>query len=599
MHLDKENIPSHFKENNTINIREEIEKYVFYWKWFVLGVFLSLVMAFLYLRYATPQYIATTTIMIKDNRKSGVSKELETFKDLGIIGGGSSNNTDNEIEIIKSRKIIGNVIDSLNLDNTYYIEGRIKKAEVYKNSPILIKFISRDTTTTTTTTTTVQKDTLISVSIKSDTTFDLKDSYGKLVSSNGFNKPITSGLGTFKIVKTATFSTNTDFDIFIHLHEKSRLIGIYRKRINITVVNEDSSVLRLSLKASLIEKAEDFLNELIRQYNIDAIRDKSEVSKKTRDFIRARIATIGRNLESIQDNVEKYKTKNKITGLSREGELALETATKNNEKLVRTQTQLSVAKWIKESLDKQTSEFEILPQNLGISDQNISAAITKYNLLISKKDRLSVNAGLKNPQLIQYIREIAILRSNLIKSISNLIYSLNSQFNELNKEADKVYSKVSSIPVLERGFIDIARQQEIVSDLYSYLLKKKEETAISLAVVVNNAKIIDVAYGSKSPVSPKKRIILLVALLLGVLVPFIVIYLMHLLDNKVHNKRDIENNVSIPYLGDIPKSEAKEKIIVGYSFRSSGSEAFRVIKTNLDFMLANKTKKSKFIFVTS
>ena len=177
--------------------------------------------------------------------------------------------------------------------------------------------------------------------------------------------------------------------------------------------------------------------------------------------------------------------------------------------------------------------------------------------------------------------------------------SLNIQLKELEKEGTKVLSKVKSIPSNERGFIDIARKQEITSALYQYLLKKKEETDISLAVTVPNAKIIDVGYSSKIPVSPKRRIIYLVALLLGLLIPFIIIYVLDLLDTKVHNKQDVESELSVPFLGDVPKSDSKEKVVIGSDVRSSTAEAFRLIRTNLDFMLANNRKQSKSIFITS
>ncbi|MGB0880109.1 MAG: polysaccharide biosynthesis tyrosine autokinase, partial [Polaribacter sp.] len=297
------------------------------------------------------------------------------------------------------------------------------------------------------------------------------------------------------------------------------------------------------------------------------------------------------------DDVKNYRTKNKITGISKEAELALENASRNNEKIIGIRTELNLAKWIQENIEQQ-SEDESLPQNLGFTDTNISQSIMTYNELVSKRNRLSISAGDKNPLLVQYQSEIVTLKSNIKKSISNLIYSLEAKLNQLNEEASKVNARVSSIPVIERGFIDIAREQEIISGLYSYLLKKKEETAISLAVTVPNAKTIDVAYGSDIPVSPKRKIIYLGASLLGVLIPFIIIYLINILNTKVHSKKDIQNNLSVPFLGDIPKSETKDKFIIGKEARSSISEAFRLIRTNLDFMLTSK-KTTKFIFTTS
>lgn len=588
MQENKNTIHAHIEENDTLNIREELEKYVFHWKWFLFGGILALMAAYIYLRYTPAEYSASATILIKDNQKSGISQELEAFKDMGIVGGGSSNNTDNEIEIIKSRKIIGQVIDSLNLDISYFIEGRVIKSEIYTNKPIRFKFTSKASNF-------LEKDTVLIVSQKNAKQYAFKNLEDEIIATHNFGDIVNFNAGTFKIDKINDFEQ----DIFIVLNKKARIVDAYKNKVNINTINKNSSVLLLTINDRVQEKAADFLDELVRQYNIDAVNDKNEVSKKTKEFIDERLYAIGKDLSGIQDRIKKFKIDNDITGLSTEGELALELASSNNEKLIQIQTELNIAEGVLKNIKQQANKDETLPQNLGFSEGSIAGSIKAYNELVVYKNRLGVNAGSKNPQMIQYQKEITSLKLNLKNSISNLIASLQTQYNQISKEAVRVNSKLNAIPSLERGFIDIARQQEIISGLYSYLLKKKEETAISLAVTVSNAKIIDVAYSSGIPVSPKKKIVYLAALLLGLLVPFIIIYLMNLLDTKVHNKKDIENSLTVPFLGDIPQSESKEKIIVGSEERSSGSEAFRLIRTNLDFMMAGKTGANKFIFVTS
>ena len=594
MQMNNENIDTNIINNDSLNIREEIEKYLIHWKWFLFFLLLSLTVAYTFLRYATPQYSASTSILIKDNNKSGISAELAAFEDLGIVGGGSSNNTDNEIEILKSRKIIGSVIDTLDLFTTYFVEGRVKKTEVYNDNPIKINFISRNKMEQ-------MKDTSFVVSILSNGKFELKDINGASSSSSSydFNTVIKSRVGLFNIIKSDDFKEN-NINIFVYIRNKPSVISSYLSKIKIASINKNSSVLNLSLNHSVKEKAEDFLNELVRQYNFDAINDKSEISKKTKEFIDDRLVKIGLDLAKIQDDVKNYKNKNNITGLSSEGELALAQASINNEKIVDLETQLNLINWVGESLNKQSGKFETLPQNLGFSDVAISHSIDKYNELVHQKNRLSLSAGNKNPLLLQYTREIVSLKENLKKSISNLGHSLKSQLIQLKKEAYKVTSKVSSIPMLERGFIDIARQQEIISGLYSYLLKKKEETAISLAITVPNAKIIDVAYSTGASVFPKKKMVYLAALLLGLIIPFIIIYIKNLLDTKIHSRKDIEDLTTVPFIGDVPHSETNEKIVIGNDARTSTAEAFRLIRTNLDFMLPNKdTDLGKTIFITS
>ena len=514
MQIYKENINSDIEKANTLNIREELEKYLFHWKWFTLGVIISVLMAFLYLRYSTPQYRASTSIMIKDNKNSGISKEFAAFEDLGIVGG-SANNTDNEIEILKSRKIIGSVVDTLDLTTIYYTQGRIIRAESYNNKAILIDFESKNERFIK-----KFKDTSFTVSVLSSNKFELKDIDNNLISTNNFNDFIVSDIGNFKVVKTEEFDFKEKQDIYISILNRDGLIDYFKKGLNISVADKKSSVLRLSFTYPVKKKAEVFLNELVDQYNHDAIKDKNEVSQKTKNFIDERLFAIGKDLNSIQDRVKKFKTDNKITGLSTEGELALATASKNNENLIKISTELNIAEGVLKNINDSSGKLEILPQNIGLSDVGISQSINNYNSLVTVKNRLSVNAGSKNPQILQYKKEINSLKLNLKKSITNLIFSLQTQYNQVNNEANKINSKVSAIPILERGYIDIEREQEIISGLYSYLLKKKEETAISLAVTVPNAKIIDVAYSSKTPVSPRRKVIFLSSLFLGLLIPF-------------------------------------------------------------------------------
>ncbi|WP_218599650.1 polysaccharide biosynthesis tyrosine autokinase [Polaribacter sp. NJDZ03] len=596
MQTQKEN--TSFKSNEegeTLNIREELEKYLFHWKWFVLGGIISIIVAFVYLRYSTPQYTASTSILIKDNQKSGISAELEAFKDMGIVGGGSANNTDNEIQILKSRKIIGTVVDTLNLTTLYFQEGRVKRTEVYQNNAIRVIYNTDKESIIK-----QSKDTSFTVNIVSENKFELKDAEDNFVSAHNFNETISSGIGDFKVIQTESFNFKEEHKIYVTILKRSKVIDAYKVAVNVSAVDKNSSVLNLSLKHPIKEKAEDFLNELVKQYNYDAIKDKSEVSQKTKTFIDERLFAIGKDLNEIQDRVKNFKTDNNITGLSAEGELALQTASLNNEKLINIKTQLNIAEGVLNNLKKQTNTDETLPQNLGFSEGSISESIKAYNELVVFKNRLSVNAGDKNPQIIQYQKEINSLKNNLRNSISNSISSLKTQYAQISNEANKINSKVSAIPLLERGYINIGREQEIISGLYSYLLKKKEETAISLAVTVANAKIIDVAYSDGIPVSPKRKIIFLAALLLGVLVPFIIIYIKNLLDTKIHTRKDIEELTTIPFLGDVPHSETNEKIVIGNDARTSTAEAFRLLRTNLDFMLPTKENDlGKTIFITS
>ncbi|MFT5791828.1 MAG: tyrosine-protein kinase Etk/Wzc, partial [Saprospiraceae bacterium] len=535
---------------DNFNIKEELGKYLFQWKWFLLCILISLLGAFLFIRYSSLSYSASTTIMIKDNKMSGISQELAAFEDLGIVGE-SANNTDNEIEIIKSRKIIGNVVDALNLTTLYFNQGRVKTTEIYSKAPIRV---FRDDALKDEIKNRI--DTSFAINIVSHSKFDLIDADGNVINTNSFDEvlPYPHNLEIFKVQKTSSFDINNVKTVYISFANRDEIISYYQEILKVTAVDDKSSVLNLSLQYPLKDKAEVFLNELVNQYNIDGIQDQNEVSQKTKVFIDGRLASISKELSTIEDRVKEFKRDNEISGLSAEGELALEAASFNNEKLIQIKTQLNIAEAVLKNIDQQENKDETLPQNLGFSEISIIASIKAYNELVVYKNRLSTTAGAKNPQIVQYQIEINSLKLNLKNSISNLIATLKLQYAQISKEANRINTKISEIPFLERGFIDISRQQEIVAGLYSYLLKKKEETAISLAVTVANAKIIDVAYSSDIAISPRKKIIYLGALFLGLLFPFVVIYLRDLLDTKVHSRKDIEDLTTIPFIGDIPHS---------------------------------------------
>ena len=444
------------ENNDTFNIKEELEKYLIHWKLFLLGFIISLLFAFAYLRYSTLLYSASTSIMIKDNKKSGISAELASFSDLGIIGGSSANNTDNEIEILKSRKIIGNVVDSLDLTISYFTEGRIKKSEIYKQSPIVLKFLEQDLQF-------LEKDTTFVISIldKNKIEFNFMDNEFNFLSK--FNNTIENDLGQFVVSPTNSFKESSyEEKITVVIRGRNKTIDSYRNRISITPVNKNTSVLNLRLQDPVKSKAEDILNQLVNQYNLDAIKDKNIVSEKTKDFIQDRLKSVGGYLANVQDDVKDYKLKFGITGLSTEGELVLQEVSKNNQKIVEIKSQLSLASWIQKKLKKESKANSVLPSNLGFTDLSITTSIISYNDLVLKKNTLLVTAGIKNPQLIEIQNQISTLNKNLLSSLDNLKKSLEIQLSQLNLAASKSSSKVSSIPLIERGMIDIERQKEMV-----------------------------------------------------------------------------------------------------------------------------------------
>tara|TARA_B100001059_G_scaffold7672_1_gene6410 strand:- start:5295 stop:7673 length:2379 start_codon:yes stop_codon:yes gene_type:complete len=582
------NINNEANVESNVDLRGLFEYYFHFWPWFLLGLIISISIAFLNIRYSTFQYEATTSIMIKDNAKSGVSKELEAFKDLGIIGGNSSNNIINEIEIITSRKIVRKVVEKLNLNISYYTSSTIKETEAYTDSPIFLTFTKN------------KKDiynysNIFFIKLKENDTYDLIDFNDELISSYSFGEEVEY-FGVFFKIKKNLFSTNKRKDIRVVINSAGEITSSYQARISISEINKQSSVLKISLTDPVQNKAKDFLNELINQYNLDAINDKNIISEKTKQFIDDRLKKVKEELNILDNNVKQFKENNDFSGIPEEISITFKTLQETNQQINITKTKLSFVEWIEDLLTQESTTGQLLPLSVGFEDSGLSSAIDKYNELLLLREKTGLDAGPENPVINEIDSQIVSFTSSLLKSLTNIKKALEIQLNILNDESEKIFSLVRSIPNTERGFIDIARQQEIIGSLYKYLLKKKEETDISLAITVSNAKIIDFAYGSGVPISPKKNQIYMFALIFGFFVPFSIIYLLEMFDTKINNRIDLEKGLqNISILGEVPFDENLKD--GQNNIRGITAESTRVLRSSISFLL--KKEKANTIVVTS
>lgn len=584
-----------YGNDSKIHIIQEIDKFRIYWVWFVFGLCITIFSAYLYIKYSPAKYSASAIIMIKDNLKSGISEELKAVSDLGIVGNGSTNNPENEIFIIKSRKIVGSMIDSLELNISYFEEGSINTIETYSKNSIKIRFLKKDALFQ-------SLDTAFIISIIDKNKVQLKSTDDEVLGDVNFNEVFNSKkIGPFKIINTHKKDDKEVKDVLVVIKPRKKVISTYVSRIQIESINKNSSLLSLNVIDHNEIKAENILDELIKQYNMDAVIDKNIVSNKTKDFIEERLKSVGLELGLIQDNLKKYKNEFGISGHPMETELTITSISKKEAIIIQLSTKLNLIKWTQQFIGKQTNEDKLFPENLGFPDEINLAGINEINQLILEQNKLKRAAGYKNLNLVALKSRIKVLKHNLNENVNNLKIATEIQLKRSKDELEIEQAKLTKIPSIERGIVDIQRQKIIYSELYSYLLKKKEEIAISLAVTVPNAKIIDAAFGSNNPVYPNKGIVYLIAILIGLFIPFIVVYVIILLDTKFHHRKDVEDILSVPYIGDIPHSDFKKKIIVKKDARTSTAEAFRILRTNLKFLMPESSQgsKGKVIFLTS
>ena len=579
-----------------VNIQELLFRYLIHWPWFVASVIFCLVCAFAYLKVATPIYNVSATVLIKDDKKGGgttMNSELEKMGLAGMMT--STNGVDNEIEVLKSKSLALEVVKQLNLNVTYHDEDEFPKKELYRTSPILVSLTPQEAAKLPA----VMK---IKMNIQSQVSADVEIEVGKKKYQKHLDKfpavfPTEEGTVAFFVNPDSLLGrVDKERHITADIFSPISVAKGYASSLSIAPTSKTTSVVNISIQNSNIWRGKDFINKLIEVYNINTNNDKNEVAQNTAEFIDERIAIISKELGSTEQDLETFKRSAKITDLSSEAKIALEGNAEYEKRRVENQTQISLVKDLQRYL--QGNDYEVLPSNVGLKDAALAAAIVKYNEMLMERNRLLRTSTENNPTIINLTSSIHAMRANVVASMDATLKGLQITKADLQRESKRFSQRISDAPTQERQFVSIARQQEIKAGLYLMLLKKREENAITLAAIANNAKIIDEAIANDAPVAPKKITFYLAALAIGLGIPFGVIYLFGLLQVKIEGRADVEKLTMLPIIGDIPVADGLKgsSIVVFENQNNLMSETFRGIRTNLQFLLE---EGQKVILVTS
>ncbi|WP_456441542.1 GumC family protein [Psychroserpens sp.] len=574
-----------------------MELYLSKWKLILVCVLIALTLAFLKIRYSTFLYEANATIKLKEDENSRSLSEISALQNGGM--GSTLPNVLDEIEVIKSRSIITEVVRDLKLNIKFYVTGKVIKKEVYSNPPLSINFFMGDSLLENINTSiyikiiSPQKFELSKVNTNDLFEFDDGES-----TTHSFGDKVMSSFGEFVVTPNiGTYGSSPGSYVEINLKPVHSVVQAYLSGINISTTDK-SNVIKLSLQESIKEKARLIIDKVIEKYNEDVIIDKEKIVQITSDFITNRLNVVSNELEQVDFTAENLQKNNRLIALGSQSNIFLESERETGARINQTSNQLQLAEFMGDHLQNNESESDLLPADIGITDSNVSQITKSHNDLVLQRDRILKNSSDKNPTVINLNNQIDALKGNLSQSIDNIITTNKITLNNLNKENSRIRSQIYSAPAKERQFRDIKRQQDIKESLYLYLLQKREETAITLGMSSANAKVIDLAYTSSIPVSPKKKIIYLASLLIGLFIPISLIYAKDLVDNKVYTKEDVLRIVKAPFIGDIPKSDLKHKVVKKVDY-SPKAEAFRILRTNIDFMLQKSDVSCKTVFVTS
>lgn len=581
---------SSIKPNTNDSLREQLEKYTKNWRWFLVSLGLFFIIGLLYLRYATDIYNVKASIKIANtnNRQNNPLSEANQMNDYGLFSR-QTNSVDDEIEVIKSRELINNVVKDLNLNVQYFIKGNIRSLELFKNPPVTVNFFSNDSIIK-------NIDTTLTLHVDSKTEFTFENTSEKL----NFGDKISTGFGD--IVITPHFDTEemqVDKDVTIKISPIEKVAAYYNKKIKISAAGEESSIVDFSLDDPEPDKGVAIINKLIDEYNQHVIDAKKEVVRITSEFINNRLQVVSAELSEVDLTAEYVKQNNRLTDLSSQSSIFLQSERDIQARQVATSTQLQLVDYMENYLDSHSSNGDLIPANMSFEDNSISEITQRHNDLVIQRNKILKNSSEINPVVVNLDEQISNLKQNLRASLRNIRSSNEIRLQSLNQEGSKISSKIYSAPKKERQFRDLKRQQDIKESLYLYLLEKREESAITHGVTSPNAIIVDNAFASVLPVWPKKAVIFVGVIILGFIFPILFFYIKSIFDTKIRTKSDVTKNFTVPFLGDIPKSTSKETLVKKVDY-SPKAEAFRLLRTNIDFMLSNiPSEEGKVIFVTS
>ena len=569
-------------DEDSFDFFKEFFKYFFFWKYFLLSIIVCLSIAFIVTRYTPKIFTSSAKIQILDKKQNNL--EMPSAEDLFSS---SKINLENEIEIIKSFNILNDVIQNINLNLFVEGVGEIMTARLIKYPfKVKTKFIVADTI--------------------SDFSYNLSIEENNLEIINLINKKKY----VFNDLHTKGVKHDLPFDIFnirkkewiensynVNFINTQSLISQLKKDIVVSQVGKKSDIISLKLDNSNSEYARNILNELIDIFNNDGIRDRQLIHKRTINFVNDRYEYLAKELESIELEKQSYKVSNNIVDIVANSTISLERNVKSEETIFANENQIFL---VQNLLDELSSlEFKLLPSNIGIESIEVNSLVSSYNDLLLKKQKLNTSAGPNNPYVKQINNSLVQLRENIIFSLNSYLSQLNLLNDKLTQESNLIQNNFASIPFQERNLRSIERNQQIKEALYLFLLQKGEEAQVSFAVTEPSIKVVEYAISNKDPISPKSKVIFLGSIILGLLIPFIILYFIFLFDNKVHSREDLEK-FSLNVLAEIPFFDLPEteKIFANPNDRSIISEAFRMLMSNVRY-LQKHDSSSNVILVTS
>jgi capsular exopolysaccharide family len=569
-------------QDKAVDFREILFNYLVHWKWFVASIIVAMGIAFFILARKNNVYTVTASVLMK-NDKSGATPDMLMMESLGMVS--VKNNLENEVEIMRSKNVMLQVVMDLELYTNYVMKKGMRKIDLYKDTPIELSIDSATVRSL------VFPITIHAVP-KSSEDYDVKVSY------NGENKslvltanPLPVNIGDISFTMTRNFAVQLpEEDIIITVSNPRNMANYLSKAIVADALSKGSTILTLSLNTFNIAKAKDVLNRVVFYYNELSMAEKNRVALNTERFIDERIVSISKELGNVEKQAENFRKAHKLTDVKNEGEKFTTELSETEKKLFELETQLNLVDYVDQFVSNKQHVYTPIPY-LGITDAGFSELINKYNQMLLVRERLLRSSSEDNPLIADINHDISDLRKGVLSGIISVRKGLNIEKKDLQAKNRQLNNMVASVPEVERELTEIMRQQSIKDKLYVFLLEKREENSLNKTLTVPVASIVDTPDVTGGPVEPNKPKTFLIAFVFGLSIPALFIFLKDMFNVKFKDRMDVERLTSVPVLGEIAKNDTGDQFVVKAKSTAPIVELFRLVRNSLQFMLNEPDKK--------
>lgn len=573
------------------------------WYWFVISLAILLGAATIYLLKTPPVYTRSASLLIKEDGKSGSGNEAAgVLGDIDIFR--TSTNINNEMLSMQSPAVMYEVVRRLHLDVNYTTDGRFYDPVIYgSDNPYEVSFFDLGDAESASFTLRPDKDGQVKLT---DFTRNGEEADGNAVTA--LNDTVQTPVGRL-LVNARPGSTAAQQTVFVSRISMQDATAGYSSRLSVALNDEKSTVVNLTLQDVCTQRAEDVLNTLISVYNENWVKDKNQIAVSTSMFINERLGVIERELGNVDEDISSYKSENLLPDVQAAASMYMAESSETNAKIQTLNTQLSMTRYVRSYLTGASSRNQLLPANSGIENSGIEKQIAEYNTLQLRRNDLVANSSETNPLVVDMDHSLHALRDAIIRTLDNYVTTLNTQLRALQQSARQTTARIAANPSQGKYLLSVERQQKVKESLYLFLLQKREENELSQAFTAYNTRVIMPPSGSMAPTAPAKKNILLIAFVIGLIVPIAVIFLRESMNTRIRGRKDLDA-LTLPFVGEIPQAATKKKgtsdkkstennpIVVHEGSRDIINEAFRVLRTNLEFM-TDKEQHSNVIVVTS